>query len=574
VLVVGRSDPRYVQVVSRERRFRLNEYLVVDDPEAGHPRGEVVESLSLNPFFPEGSGGRMDDDTLSALRAWGFSPEKEELHLARVRILDDLPVPVRVGSRARIPAWEEVRDLFPPEGGFFLGLVRGTEEVGREKVPLLEGGKVEERRGVGFYFPYRLMDRYPHLGIFGGSGSGKSFALRVLLEEIMERRFPCLAFDPHGELDFFSSTRPEDPHPQFSSLYRVFRVGMEVGVDFSTLTVDELARLLGSVGELSEGMQAALRQLFRRGETLEGFQRRIEEAIEKGGSGWMHPDSLNGLLRRLHGLRLAGLFQGNLRLLEDFLRGRGLAVVRGPLRSLQLFSGYAVDRLYRLRRRWKEGGGGEWFPPFFVATDEAHHFVPQGEERFGRARWREVAQEGRKYGVFLLLATQRPALLDETVTAQLNTKLVFRTVRQEDISRVRAETDLAEEELRRLPYLPSGVAFVSLASWGRSFCIRVRAARTASPRFRDPFEELEGEAEGEEEMLEHLAPHLPLNDWQLLDVAPEISRALGRAVGVDELAEWLERLFLSGRVEKRKMEGLGGYEYHLRVMAGLGGMEA
>jgi hypothetical protein len=61
-----------------------------------------------------------------------------------------------------------------------------------------------------------------------------------------------------------------------------------------------------------------------------------------------------------------------------------------------------------------------------------------------------------------------------------------------------------------------------------------------------------------------------LNDWQLLDVAPQISRALGRAVGVKELAEWLERLSLSGRVEKRKMEGLGGYEYHLRVMAGPG----
>ncbi len=560
MLVVGRSDPRYVQVASRERRFRLNEYLVVDDPEAGLPRGEVVESVSLNPLFPSEGGGRWEEGALGALRAMGFFPEKEEVHLARVRILDDLPVPVRVGSPVRIPAWEEIRDLFPPEGGFFLGLVRGTEEVGREEVPLLEGGEVRRQRGVRFYFPYRLMERYPHLGVFGGSGSGKSFALRVLLEEIMERRFPCLAFDPHGELDFFSPARPGE----FSPDCRVFRVGTEVGVDFSSLTADELARLMGSVGELSEGMQAALRHLFRRGDTEEGFRRRIEEALERGGGGWMHPDSLNGLLRRLHGLRLAGLFQGNLRPLEEWLRRRGLAVVRGPLRSLQLFAAHALDRLYRLRRRWKEGEG-EWFPPFFVVTDEAHHFVPYGEERLGRVRWREVAQEGRKYGVFLVLATQRPALLDETVTAQLNTKLVFRTVRQEDISRVRAETDLTEEELRRLPYLPSGVAFCSLASWGRSFCLRVRAARTASPRFQDPFEELEGEERNEEEMLASLARHLPLNDWQLLEVAAEISRELGRAVGVEELEDWLERLSLRGRVEKRKMDGIGGYEYHLRM---------
>ncbi|WDU82706.1 helicase HerA domain-containing protein [Caloramator sp. Dgby_cultured_2] len=46
------------------------------------------------------------------------------------------------------------------------------------------------------------MNQYPHIGIFGGSGSGKSFGMRVILEEIMKLNIPTVVLDPHYEMDF------------------------------------------------------------------------------------------------------------------------------------------------------------------------------------------------------------------------------------------------------------------------------------------------------------------------------------------------------------------------------------
>src|SRR5690606_13595486 len=119
-----------------------------------------------------------------------------------------------------------------------------------------------------------------------------------------------------------------------------------------------------------------------------------------------------------------------------------------------------------------------------------HNFAPKAIDSPAKSIIKEIAQEGRKYGVFLILATQRPTLLDETTTAQLNTKFVFRTVRGTDIATLKEETDLTQEEGKRLPYLRSGDTFVSSAAYGRTLFIRIRAAYTRSPHLLNPFDEL------------------------------------------------------------------------------------
>ena len=50
--VVGLTTPQEVFVVSRERKFRMNELLVLQDPYQGDLIGEVVESNSYNRFIP------------------------------------------------------------------------------------------------------------------------------------------------------------------------------------------------------------------------------------------------------------------------------------------------------------------------------------------------------------------------------------------------------------------------------------------------------------------------------------------------------------------------------------------
>ena len=52
--VVGVTTHQEVYVVSRERKFRINEILVIEDPALNHPQGEVVETMSYNRLIPMG----------------------------------------------------------------------------------------------------------------------------------------------------------------------------------------------------------------------------------------------------------------------------------------------------------------------------------------------------------------------------------------------------------------------------------------------------------------------------------------------------------------------------------------
>ncbi|MFY9605014.1 MAG: ATP-binding protein, partial [bacterium] len=276
--------------------------------------------------------------------------------------------------------------------------------------------------------------------------------------------------------------------------------------------------------------------------------------------------TLQAISRRLNRLEMERVFTGNIEPIREAIMNRRLVVVQGPVWFLQVLGAYVIRKFYRERRQYQDAGqtGEEVpkFPPFLVVTDEAHNFAPRSPEIPAPARsiLRTIAQEGRKYGVFLILATQRPALLDDTITAQLNTKLIFRTVRSSDLEVIREETDLGPEEVRRLPYLTSGNAFVSSATHGRTIAVRIRAAKTVSPHSRHPFAELAEDFVPEEERLrELLLQYLPLGDFNFDVHLSALQQELKRRVTIDEITRVLEDLVEEGVVEKKEM--VLGVEY-------------
>lgn len=232
-----------------------------------------------------------------------------------------------------------------------------------------------------------------------------------------------------------------------------------------------------------------------------------------------------------------------------------LIVIQGSTRMLQVFSTYLLNNLYHRRRDFKDAEykhtTADYFPPFIIVTDEAHNFAPKGYDSPSKSILKEISQEGRKYGVFLILATQRPTLLDETITAQLNTKFIFRTVRASDIQTIKEETDITEEEARRLPYLQSGDVFISSATMGRTIYVRIRASKTTSPHTMNPFDELLNYSQEREEKFYRLVKDkLPINDSQILFTLTEIEKESGEVLNMDQFKERLENLVLKGKIEK------------------------
>ena len=101
--------------------------------------------------------------------------------------------------------------------------------------------------------------------------------------------------------------------------------------------------------------------------------------------------------------------------------------IAGPLTAMlaRLLFQYKVYQTTDERRR----------DPVVLVCEEAHRYVPdRGEAEYAAAQTaiRRIAREGRKYGIGLMLVSQRPADVESTVISQCGTWLVLRLTNAAD----------------------------------------------------------------------------------------------------------------------------------------------
>ncbi len=599
--VLGLTGTSEVYIASNTRNFRINEFLLIEDEKRNYI-GEVVEANTYNRFMPfEKEKDFIDQSVIESLLKLGYDVDNEVVYLAKLRLLEEAMYPIMAGSKLRLPSFDEIKDLIiksSPKDGLVLGVIKNTDDLYEKAdeelknlVYTFEGGTRLKQNDLPYIFDVGELSQYPHIGVFGGSGSGKSFALRVIIEELMKKRIPTIVLDPHYEMDFKLKTY--DEAPSYEAYYESFLLGKEVGVDYKDINVSEFKNLLNAAGMMTDAMEAAADEIFSRGEDHNAFRARLDEiieAIDMGEDGinkaiqdenngdpdtaeLIRLDRLKGYYkkygRRLNTASLKGIgwrfnrlvqdnvFSNDSEGIETALRSGKLISLKGPTRLLEVYSSYILKKFYYKRRAYMDAKllgmmGEDYFPPFIIITDEAHNFAPKGYESASKSILKELAQEGRKYGVFLVLATQRITLLDDTITAQLNTKFILRTVRESDISTIKEETDISSDDAKRLPYLTTGDAFISQASFGRTIFTRFRYADTKAIDKVNPFLELRSQTE--DKMLsvyEELKDSLPISDFNLTREAARLEKTVG-TLSAEELLDILERLVESGKLDKRK----------------------
>ncbi len=77
--------------------------------------------------------------------------------------------------------------------------------------------------------------------------------------------------------------------------------------------------------------------------------------------------------------------------------------------------------------------------PLLLVCEEAHRYVPNyGEAQYKEAQSaiRRIAKEGRKYGIGLMLVSQRPSDVESTVLSQCNSWIILRLTNSNDQSHV------------------------------------------------------------------------------------------------------------------------------------------
>ena len=597
--VLGLTGTSEVYLASNERNFRINEFLLVED-EVKNYIGEVVEANTFNRFMPfEKENDFVDQSVIDSLYKLGYDVNNEVVYLAKLRLLEEAMYPIMAGSAVRVPEFDEIKSLIiksSPKDGLVLGVIKNTDDLYKNAdeelkniVYTFENGERKNQKDLPYIFNVSEFSQYPHIGVFGGSGSGKSFALRVIIEELMKKRIPTIVLDPHYEMDFKLKTY--DEAADYSSLYQSFLLGKDVGVDFKDLNVGEFKNLLNAAGAMTDAMDTSVDEVFKRGESVDAFRLRLSEILEaldrtedalnmdmqtaelngdaaeadriRRSQGYqktygrkLNASSLKGISWRFRRLVQDNVFSNSSEALEAALRSGKLISLKGSTRLLEVYSSYILKKFYYKRRAYMDAkllgtNDEDYFPPFIIITDEAHNFAPKAFESASKPILKEVAQEGRKYGVFLILATQRITLLDDTITAQLNTKFILRTVRESDISTIKEETDISSDDAKRLPYLTTGDAFISEASFGRTIFTRFRFADTKAIDKVNPFLELKGETE--DRMLavfEEIKGSLPISDFNLTREAARLEKTVG-TMSTEEFKDILERLADEGYINKR-----------------------
>jgi len=104
--------------------------------------------------------------------------------------------------------------------------------------------------------------------------------------------------------------------------------------------------------------------------------------------------------------------------------------------------------------------GGRQSPVLFV-LEEAHNYLKAGDDSIASRTVQKISKEGRKYGAGLLLVTQRPSELDETVLSQCGSIISLRMVNSSDRGHVKsAVEDSLNDLIELLPSLQTGEGLV------------------------------------------------------------------------------------------------------------------
>ena len=109
--------------------------------------------------------------------------------------------------------------------------------------------------------------------------------------------------------------------------------------------------------------------------------------------------------------------------------------------------------------RLKQEGGRE--RPLLVVLEEAHVYLGSQSKSRAATAARRIAKEGRKYGVGLMLVSQRPSEVDTTILSQCGTVVALRLTNDSDRAQV---TSCASDNLKglfsMLPVLRTGEALI------------------------------------------------------------------------------------------------------------------
>jgi hypothetical protein len=292
-----------------------------------------------------------------------------------------------------------------------------------------------------------------HMFISGTTGSGKSYAMGVIAEEIIKHGIPMVFIDTQDEYSKFVAMKGgtiKEPGKDFtiriSSLSEAELLDLlpaattELQRDIVTRAFSDLQQQLWTDGIAKFNIDDLLAQMATVGPTLTQDTRTVQLAINRTDSIKRHDIFGNGI---------------NNADWREFMSPCMTINCKNLLsRQLQSIATAVLRELQSLRLRG-------FIPPYVAVIDEAHLFVPDDESSPCKQIIREGVRIGRHHGIAMILMTQSPVDIDKRAIRQCNTRLVF-ALEPDQLSAIQGvKADASEEMLNALPKMPRGTCLLS-----------------------------------------------------------------------------------------------------------------
>jgi len=325
-----------------------------------------------------------------------------------------------------------------------------------------------------------------HVSVLAKTGGGKSYLLGVLIEELLRHKVTCVIIDPHGE---YGSLRIPAEKKGGDARFGVESQGF--GKQIQEYSPDV------SLNPTAKPLTFSLRNsdprdllVFMGLTNVKSFLAPLKQIIERVAAS--NPDyTVHDLVRaaevgegaiaetiheRLEYVEQTKLLGPQGTSLNDLVKSGEATLInlRGVAPDVQeLVVARIATTLFENRKKNK-------IPPLFLVIEEAHNFAPQQGSATCSRILKNIASEGRKFGLGLCAVTQRAARIDKSVLSQCNTQLILQVTNPLDLKAIAQSIEgLTPGMTEMIQSLPVGVALVTGGGYHTPlFCeVRPRATR-------------------------------------------------------------------------------------------------
>ena len=317
-----------------------------------------------------------------------------------------------------------------------------------------------------------------HVCVLAKTGGGKSYMSGDIVEELMKHNVTCMIIDPHGE---YGAMR--DVGKAGDARYGVVPRGYKDSIlEFSIAKENKSAKPLRFTLKTLEARE--ILELTRTNDIrtfLPVLRKAIDALRERQDVYSMRElidvlvgeaDNKNAvLITELEYLDEVGLFatRGN-RMDELVEEGKATLInLKGVPPDIQEL---IVRRLSTLLFEMRKVGN---VPPMMLIIEEAHNYCPQQGSALSTKALATIASEGRKFGLGLMVISQRPAKIDKNVLSQCGTQVILKVTNPNDLKAIAASVEgLTGGMIDEVQTMPIGMAMVVGAGIEAPLLVAVR----------------------------------------------------------------------------------------------------